>query len=96
MSTRSMTRLDFGEWQLQAYGTGWTIGKPRRRRANGDRLGEEYLTQQKFYATLSQAIRALQERRLRECAATTVAELGAELDRFRAEVEAALGSSRRG
>lgn len=83
MSPRSMTRLDFGDWRIEAYETGWTLGQPRRRSENSKRPGEEYLARQTYYPKLSQALRALQERHLRECGATTAEELLDEIASFR-------------
>ncbi len=77
--------VDIGRYRLESYSTGWTIGKPRVR-TNSEGVQEEYLVDQSYPGTLTQALTSLQDTWLRESSATSLEELLTELKAFRAEL----------
>jgi len=79
-----------GDYRLESYPMGWTIGKPRvgtqKDADTGERVEVEHLADQRFPGTLRQALEAIQDTWLRESDAESFAELSAELKSFRAEL----------
>ena len=82
-------RIDVGPYRLESYSGGWTIGKPRTR-VGRDGTEEEFLADQTYPGTLTQALKALQGTWLRESSASTLEELLQELKAFRAELSGLL------
>lgn len=78
-------KINIGRYRLESYSMGWTIGKPRTR-VNKEGETEEYLADQRFPGTLTQALTALQDIWMRESEAESLEELLAELKSFRAEL----------
>ena len=78
-------RIDIGRYRLESYALGWTIGKPRVRK-NTDGNKEEYLADQSYPGTLTQALTSLQDIWVRESSCESVEEILVELRSFRAEL----------
>mgnify|MGYP007057197578 CR=1 FL=1 len=78
-------KIRVGSLELASDTNGWSVGSVRTVE-KGERAGEEVVRDVRFYGRLTHALEAMQDRALRDSDASTLLELRAELDSFRAQL----------
>ena len=85
--TDRQVRIEVGEYVLRSYAHGWEIGRPRIDTDQETGEETERLTGTIYPSTLTSALKALLELRLRASGATSLDQLREGIAEFKAEID---------